>query len=344
MRFPSRKQGVFAAIALVLGLAVAASAIPVQSFSTGIDASLGGVGQPPDRGCYCHSADGVSKTPNGNATIEFVIEGLDASSTNGYYQKDREYVVRLSFTDASVPMNANASANKGGINVWASGGTFDEGGSDLVHLNTDGTITHTVQGDVQANRSFTFKWKAPASNASDVTFDILVNAANGDGSNLDGLDHWSRMVVTKPGLPGAGGAGDAVDISKLGVPLRAYWLGIIGILSTIFLLVLSFYVIRSGSKFYEFGLPRGQVKAVKVRTIPAPKTKGAYAVMTGLIVILIIIVVTFLSVRDEQLDALQATGFLLSVVFVIALVAVYYIRAFLPLVDILEEETVEPLK
>jgi hypothetical protein len=340
----SRKQGILAAVALVLCAAVAVSAVPVQSFSTGIDSSLGGVGAPPARGCYCHSADGVSKDPNGDATISFAFEGLDAASTNGYYQASRDYNVVLTFDDAAVPMNPSPTANKGGFNVWASGGTFATGGSDLVLVNTDGSITHTIKGDQTANRSFAFVWKSPATNETDVTFDVLVNAVNGDGANTGGSDHWSRMVVTLPGLPGAGGAGGDVDISKLGVPLRAYWLGVIGILATIFLLVLSFYVIRSGSKFYEFGLPRGQVKNVKVRTIPAPKTRGSYLTMAGLAIILILIVVTFLGVRDEDLSPMQATGFLLSVVFVIALMAAYYIRAFLPLVDVLEEETVEAVK
>jgi hypothetical protein len=343
MRPPSRKQAIFTAIALVMGLAFAAASVPVQSFSTGIDASQGGVGTPPNRGCYCHSPDGVSKVPNGNATIRFVIEGLDTAGTNGYYQVGRDYTIHLSFEDAAVPMNANATANKGGFNVWASGGTFATGGSDLVLVNTDGTITHTVKGDQTANRSFTFLWKSPAANTSDITFDVLVNAVNGDGLNTGGNDHWSRMALTIPGLPGAS-AGGGVDISKLGVPLRAYWLGVIGILSTMFLLVLSFYVIRSGSKFYEFGLPRGQVKAVKIRTIPAPKTRGAYLTMTALVVIEVMIVATFMSIRDEDLTALQATGFLVAAAMVMVLMAAYYIRAFLPLVDVLEEETVEPIR
>lgn len=341
MGMERRKKAVYAAIAMVLGLALAASAVPVQSLPTGIDASAGGTGTPPSRGCYCHSDDHVSKTPNGNATIAFVIVGLDNLTTNGYYTGGKEYAIRLAFVDTNVPMNPANDTNKGGFNVWASSGTFTTGGSDLVQVNGDGTVTHTQKGDKEANRSFTFVWKAPATNTSDVTFDILVNAVNG----ADGFsgDQWSRQTRTIPGLPGAGGGG-AVDISKLGVPLRAYWLGVIGILSTIFLLVLSFYVIRSGSKFYEFGLPRGQVKNVKIRTIPAPKTRGAYLTLTGLIVIFLIIVVTFLGIRDEDLSALQATGFLLAAVFVIALAVAYYIRAFLPLVDVLEEETVQPLK
>lgn len=342
MRPPSRKQAIFAAITLVLGLALAAASVPVQSLSTGIDSSAGGVGAPPDRGCYCHSADS-SKTPNGKANITFTVEGLNAPGQNGYYGVGKDYSIHLVFDDAAVPMNSDPAANHGGFNVWVSAGVFSANGSDRVQVNPDNSVTHTKKGDVEANRSFTFVWKSPSTNTSDVTFDILVNAVNGDNVNTGGNDHWSRMVVSLPGLPGAGGSGN-VDISKLGVPLRAYWLGVIGILSTMFLLVLSFYVIRSGSKFYEFGLPRGQVKNVKIRTIPAPKTRGAYLTMTALVVIEIMIVATFLGIRDEDLNALQATGFLVASVIVMVLMAAYYIRAFLPLVDVLEEETVEPLK
>jgi hypothetical protein len=343
MRPPSRKQAIFAAITVVMGLALAAASAPVQSLSTGIDSSAGGVGAPPDRGCYCHSADS-SKTPNGRANISFVIEGLNTPSGGGYYAAGKDYPITLTFDDSGVPMNANATANHGGFNVWTNTGTFSTNGSDLVQVNSDGSITHTKKGDVEAMRSFKFVWKSPAaSNDTDVTFDILVNAVNGDNVNTGGNDHWSRMIVSLPGKPGAS-VGGTVDISKLGVPLRAYWLGVIGILSTMFLLVLSFYVIRSGSKFYEFGLPRGQVKQVKIRTIPAPKTRGAYLTMTALVVIEIMIVFTFLGIRDEDLSALQATGFLVAAAMVMVLMAAYYIRAFLPLVDVLEEETVEPLK
>jgi hypothetical protein len=338
-----RKWAVRGAITLVLAAAIVWSASPVSSRSSGIDMTEAGTG------CTCHSP-----TENGAANVTFRYSAADTGHAlaNLYYEPGKKYTVHLAYDDAGVPMNASPTANHGGFLVHASGGKFalnDNSSGNVsgtstpfVQLkDTDTSVTHTNAGDVNGYRSFSFDWIAPADNNSNVVFDIFVNAVNGDGTNTAD-DHWTKASAVLPGKPGAGGA--TVDISKLGVPLRAYWLGVIGILSTIFLLILSFYVIRSGSKFYEFGLPRGQVKSVKIRTIPAPKTRGSYAVMTGLIIILIVIVITFLSIRDEQLDTMQATGFLMAVVFVIALTAAYYIRAFLPLVDVLEEETIEPLK
>lgn len=343
----SRRNGLLGAVALVLAGAAVLSALPVQSYSTGIDASIAGVGLGVGRGCYCHSADGASRTPANTANVSFIVEDVP----QGYYQPGKKYMINLTFFDPVVPPNPSDTANHGGFNVWASAGKFSKnanstlGGKDTVQINTDGTVTHTKDGDVLAYRHFTFDWEAPATNGSDVTFDILVNAVNGDNSNVGGGDSWSRRWVVLPGQPGAGGAAGAVDISKLGVPLRAYWLGIIGILSTMFLLLLSFYVIRSGSKFYEFGLPRGQVKSVKIRQIPAPKNRAAYAVEFGLFVILVATVVLgFSTFITESVDAVTAAVFILAVASIIAMMVFYYIRAFLPIVDVLEEETIEPLR
>jgi len=331
-----RRQAIASAISLALALAVVMAAMPVQSLSGGIDASAGGAGTGSQRGCYCHSADGQSKTPSGNATVTFDVKGLEG----GYYQPQKLYTIELLFVDDAVPPNASATANHGGFNVWASGGTFKENGSAWVKVQSDGSISHTKAGDVEAYRHFVFDWQAPQTNSSDIVFAILVNAVNGDNVNTGGLDHWSRKIFVLPGLPGAAGE---VDISKLGVPLRAYWLGIIGILSTMFLMLLSFYVIRSGSKFYEFGLPRGQIKAVKIRTIPAPKSLGAYASLAGLLALAVVIGIVFFSVRDEQIDAFSLSLFILGFFGTISLAAFLYIRAFLPIVDVLEEEEVRPL-
>ena len=332
------KRKVAAAAVLLLGAALAFSATPANSLSSGIDSTAGGVGLGPTRGCYCHSDDGASRTPNGQATILFQVSGL----AEGYYQPAETYNLNLTFIDEQVPMSNVSGANHGGFNVWASEGTFDVNGSNFVRVATDGSITHTLEGDRGALRSFQFTWKAPDTNASDVTFDVLVNAVNGDGSNVGGGDKWSRTQVVLPGQPGA--AAGEVDISRLGVPLRAYWLGVIGILATIVLVMLSFYVIRSGSKFYEFGLPRGEVKSVKIRTIPPPRNMAAYVVLMALVIIDLMILVVFMSVSDQALDAFQLSLFLLGFFGILAMVFVYYVRAFLPIVDVMEEETIEPLK
>lgn len=338
----TRKTTAVALIALALAAVTAFSSTPVYSLSTGVGTGETGVGAP--RGCTCHSP-----VQNGAAHVAFTVDSVP----NGYYEGGKTYTMHLSFVDDEVPMAADPAANKGGFSIVASAGAFkpdtnstiDVGGTSYTTVQTKdlgASVTQTKDGDIRANRSFAFSWTAPESNASDVAFDIVVNAVNGDNANTN-ADRWTRTYSVLPGQPGAGAPGK-VDISKLGVPLRAYWLGIIGILSTIFLLVLSFFVVRSGSKFYEFGLPRGQVKAVKVRTIPPPKNKGAYAVLAGLIVINTLIIWTFLSVSDEQLDAMKASMFVLGFAIVVALTFVYYIRAFLPIVDVLEEETVEPLR
>lgn len=340
-----RKWALRGAVALFLALAIVVSASPVHSLSSGV--GLAETGSGTARGCTCHSP-----TMNGHAAISLTFEMTTGELlASPYYEGGKTYTMRLSFQDPDVPMNATPTANHGGFTLWASAGKFKLNANSsrtvgsatvaLVQLmDSDQTVTHTRDGDVLGNRSWSFDWVAPQANESDVLFDVVVNAVNGDNTN-SAADRWTRTSAVLPGAPGGGGG---VEISELGVPLRAYWLGIIGILSTMFLLLLSFYVIRSGSKFYEFGLPRGQVKAVKIRTIPPPKNKGAYAVMTGLIVILLVIVLAFLSIKDEQLDALQATLFLTGFFIVLVLAAVYYIRAFLPIVDVIEEETIEPLR
>jgi hypothetical protein len=323
---------------LLLAGAFLLSAAPANSISGGIDSGPAGVGLGAERGCYCHSDDGASKTPNGNAQIIFLVSGLEG----GYFQPSAKYDVNLTFVEPLVPISNVSGANHGGFNVWASGGTFEVNGSNFVRVNTDGSITHTLEGDRGAYRSFQFVWTAPASNASDVTFDILVNAVNGDNTNGGGHDKWSRTQVVLPGQPGA--STGEVDISALGVPLRAYWLGVIGILATMVLVLLSFYVIRSGSKFYEFGLPRGEVKNVKIRTIPPPRNKGAFVVLAALILIDVAIVLTFISSGDAAMDAFQLSLFLIGFFAVLAMAFAYYVRAFLPIVDVMEEETVEPMR
>jgi hypothetical protein len=346
----SRGNRVAALLGFALMAALMFSAMPVDSVSSGVGSQAVGAG--PSRGCTCHSPAATN-----TAAINFQVDGLG----DGYYKPLKSYTIRLSFTDTTVDFNASPEANHGGFNVAASAGTFalnsnssytPAGGTkvDFVQVMDSGTqVTHTKAGDVNGtfngtvnlHRTWSFEWKAPAANASDVTFDILVNAVNGDNTQST-ADRWSRAFVVLPGQPGAS-TGD-VDISQLGVPLRAYWLGVIGILSTMVLLVFSFYVIRSGSKFYEYGLPRGQVKNVKIRTIPPPKNKGAYVVLAGLVIIDLGIVLTFGSVTDEQLDAFKASMFLLGFFGVLALSIVYYVRAFLPIVDVMEEESVEALK
>jgi hypothetical protein len=198
---------VAAAAALIMAASFVFSAAPATSLSSGIDSTAGGVGLGPDRGCYCHSDDGASRTPNGQATIMFAVSGL----AEGYYQPAETYDINLTFFDPTVPITNVSGANQGGFNVWASAGIFDVNGSNFVRVNTDGSITHTVEGDQGAFRSFQFVWTAPDENASDVTFDIVVNAANGDGSSAGGGDKWSRGFDVLPGQPGA--AAGEVDIS-----------------------------------------------------------------------------------------------------------------------------------
>jgi len=163
------------------------------------------------------------------------------------YEPSKEYRLLIMILGGP-PENGS---NYGGFNLRVSAGTLAPNGTDaqaLVNPTTGETeLTHSSTGTLQ--RSWIVRWTAPADNESTVYFYLVVNAVNGDGIN-NSFDQWNALRAFLLGTAGEAGGGAIEDV---GVPVRAYWIGVIGFAATLALIFVSYFVMRGGSRYYKDG-------------------------------------------------------------------------------------------
>ena len=138
-----------------------------------IDANSGGINGQTTSGCNCHST---------TAMIVPTITGLPSAYSPGV-------TYSLSWTSSSM-----SSSGQGGFNLDATAGTWSNLGARVQTMG--GELTHSSDGQ----RSWTADWTAPSMGTGDVTFDVAILFADGNGYNSG--DNWgTRQYVIPEGAP-----------------------------------------------------------------------------------------------------------------------------------------------
>ncbi|MCH1421890.1 MAG: hypothetical protein L7U62_00160 [Candidatus Poseidoniaceae archaeon] len=133
-----------------------------------IDANSGGKTGSSSSGCSCHYS-GASVSPS--------MSGLPTAYTPS--------------TTYSLTWNGGGTTSgQGGFNLDASSGSWSNLGARV--QSSSGELTHS--SDLQ--RSWTADWTAPAAGTGDVSFDLAVLYADGNGQNSN--DNWGTQSWTVP--------------------------------------------------------------------------------------------------------------------------------------------------
>ena len=176
----------------------------------------------------------------------------------------------LSITMAGGP--AIAGSYSGGFSLLVTGGTLVTV-DDATQLweGDDTRLTHTDTGAESEDRTWAFQWIAPAAGGDTVHFYVAANAVTGD--SVPGPDdQWNRLSFAIPegtaddsGGPTRdlfSGNGEVeppaaddhgIDLHHLGAQFRAHWLGLLGFLSVILVIVFAGFFLRYGFSYRYVG-------------------------------------------------------------------------------------------
>ncbi len=193
----NRVVGSAVAIALLMVFVPQFSALP-----TGIS------GASVQNGCTCHSA-------TVDDSVSLSLEGLPET-----YVSEESYNLGISLIGGPEA----SGENHGGFNLRANHGTLIPL-DDSVQV-IEGATTHTEIGNDQ--RVWQVQWVAPESDTVWVTFTLLGNAVNGDGT-ANSEDLWNVLELRVAGQNT--GSGSFIDIDE------PAWLIIVGALVAIVLII-----------------------------------------------------------------------------------------------------------
>jgi len=149
---------------------------------------------PTCSGSNCHGANNTAVT---GITV-LMTEMPAGTATTGQYKPGKVYSCELVGLNAAARFGFQITATKAG---GGQAGAFIAGPNNKAF--TDGTLSgleHSVGITPASANTFKtqFTWNAPASGAGSVTFHIIINATNGNGS-ADANDHatTSQMTITE---------------------------------------------------------------------------------------------------------------------------------------------------
>lgn len=207
-----------------------------------------------EMGCLCHNPDGADNS----VTILM-------ASVPYQYIPGQEYPMLLQIVggpDSSGPYYAGFSMR---VNIGTlSAGSGSEGLVETAVEGDDTTLTHTASGSEVSARSWNIVWTAPDAGAAEVVFRVSGNAVNGDQGATDS-DRWNHLLFSIP-------EGDAetdssrvrtvfigdgeleppaedhhgLSLHEMGAKLRAHWLGLLGFLSVILVIIFCGLMLRYG--------------------------------------------------------------------------------------------------
>jgi PKD repeat protein len=152
---------------------------------------------PGESNCTsCHYGGSFN---SGTTGITLKVGG---SAWTGYIP-DSTYTVTVSFSSSGISrwgFQLTAVQNSSGKGE----GTFTKVSTGTqVSSRTVGTygtrqyVEHSTPASTSGSVSWQFKWKAPATNVGDIDFYVVINAANGDGSDL-GDNIYGNTITLKP--------------------------------------------------------------------------------------------------------------------------------------------------
>ena len=250
---------VIAMCLLVTILAISPSS--VYAWPGGIGFDQDGKGDVAISGCTCHNAD-----PSDSVTI--ILDDVPTTYTPGETYEMMIQIIggaeyHVGGTDYSAGFSMRVSegilgAGEGSENhVTTSPETFNGPASD-----DQQTLTHTKAGANLESRTWNIVWTAPATESGPVTIWLVGNSVNGDGVPgpqdmwnrlsaviIEGEDDGNRRTVFSgdgniepPAPPSSGHA----DLHHMGAKFRAHWLGLLGFLSVILVLIFCGFFLRYG--------------------------------------------------------------------------------------------------
>ena len=183
-------------------------------------------------GCSCHNLEQ-------SETGMWALEGFPAR-----YGPGTVYNLTLTIADSGVTDAADPAA-AGGFLLRVTNGSFS-GGAGFWTSDDGSLLSHTA--DTNDQRNWTVTWTAPDEGTGDAVLTVYFNVVNGENGN-DASDGWTRLVAVSLGMPQA--LEHEAGIHELGVVLKQYWIGLIGIAITLVFVLLAYIVLRGGSANYR---------------------------------------------------------------------------------------------
>lgn len=206
-------------------------------------------------GCTCHNAVPTN-------SVQIILDDVPYSWVPG-----QSYTMVLQLIGGP---DINSASNTGGFSMRASEGSFT---GDMMTQNGDDdekTLTHTQAGATTDDRKWTIVWDAPAEGGiGAIHFWITGNSVDGLNGN-GGADVWNQLIFfltesdedsglgTRTLFAGDGNVAppepteQGVPIHEMGAHLRAHWLGLLGFLSVVLVIIFAGFMLRYGfSSSYE---------------------------------------------------------------------------------------------
>ena len=200
-------------------------------------------------GCLCHAA-------NATNSVQIVLDDVPYTWVAGEI-----YEMKLQLIGGPV---ADTSSTTGGFSMRVSAGSLEE--NSLVQNWDDDvmTLTHNGDGGETADRMWVITWNAPESGEGVVEFWITGNSVDGNGVPAGGDDAWNQLTFplkesdedsglgTRTLFAGDGNVSapepedHGVDLHHMGAPFRAHWLGLLGFLSVILVIIFAGLLLRYG--------------------------------------------------------------------------------------------------
>jgi len=244
---------------LVVILAISPSS--VYAWPGGIGFDQDNKGDVAISGCTCHNVDPsdsvtiildeVPTTYTAGETYEMMIQIIGGAE---YHAGGTDYSAGFSMRVSEGILGAGEGSEN---HVTASPETFNGPASD-----DQQTLTHTEAGANLESRTWNIVWTAPDTESGPVTFWLVGNSVNGDGVPgpqdmwnrlsaviIEGEDDGNRRTIfsgdgnIEPPAPPSSGH---TDLHHMGAKFRAHWLGLLGFLSVILVLIFCGFFLRYG--------------------------------------------------------------------------------------------------
>lgn len=229
-------------VLLVIGL------IAVLIFASATNAFMAGITEEQEPGVRAEGPAGCH-APEASGNVQAVLEGVPGNFTTMPGGPDEAYEPRD--FNLTLRIDGGPTGDRGGFNLWVSGGTLAPGAGDddRLRITDEGDeATHTIDG--ATGRTWNITWTSPENPRDSVIFQLIVNAIDADALPAPSpTDEWNRATVVSAGAGGIEvGTGDTavVRVEEFGVGWFAYWVGIISFVFLGIVLLVYYVVFRYG--------------------------------------------------------------------------------------------------
>jgi hypothetical protein len=247
-------------------------------------------------------------------------------------------VYDLVITVAGGPPYDELATASGGFMVSCTNGSFvvPEGSDQVQVFNNGQSASHTLAGNKV--RQWRLLWRAPGEGVGDAVFHLSANSVNGDGVETGELDAYNSLRTFSAGEP----AEEAVETgpSEWGVPLAAYWMGVIAFLATLVVTWMAYYIIKGTSRHHVVHTGSRRRYVVEERTAPA--SFGAAFLIAALTVVEVVaFVVLLVNIQTNAGETALAVN-LAVVLALFAMTLAIYRSTFVPKLASIEPEETGP--